>query len=776
MYKRIYILIVVLFSLVVSSCTKDDDFFSAPGLGRTLIDTTLNVSQREVTVTLSEGITVTVPKGLSSKSFSMKIREVDMSVQTPAVINLLKAFDIELSIGEEFEKEIIIRVDFEDDDLSGDVTSNDLAFGFYNTYNKKWAVFPDYEVNLDKGYAVCRTNHLTTVGVWEFVSSGGYSHKFIGDNITVYYTLRGDDAPMDYSEYLPDDKTWHLPSGHKNWAPIYIQDIAHYTAEARKLFAASPHNLNVSKGNINIYVKDMNGSDGEYGTISGAIYINNTVKIPTNVSGVEGQDVLKATCAHELMHFIQDNYYVMNKGSIGMWWLEATATQADRMAWGNSLTYSESELFAIESNSALLENLSKSWDDCNSNPNWYLAGCFLQYLSTYRMGEKLNVAKAIKQGGSGASLVRVMLNDIIKSDLETSITDEFHDYVLYLFIEGNENLTAFPVDKDFSKIETASSLTKQVKMSKKDNKQTVEVSLPYMSAKLISVSNLENTDMMYSYTYLQDAPGVMAYLCKVDKKNGMLDIVDRLSKDDAGNVELKARVGGDADSFIILLINMNFTEGKKTVKYIFETAPDFKDFDYMSFKLEGDENSFKYSNGSTDNAFEIGFVKWKGMTYDENLSVVTKSFAGNKVKLTIKKSGSYLSEQFYQLNNFVQTTTITGEYSSSEFVVLNLKEVITGTIEEWSDKKNKWVDHTVTINRELEYVNIPFNVTETQYGNVYSYIENNNSTIKSKLKKLSETVSEVDDEGESVKSYSLQPLNWNSLPSYFNATMTTTKP
>ena len=76
------------------------------------------------------------------------------------------------------------------------------------------------------------------------------------------------------------------------------------------------------------------------------------------------------------MHFIQDNYYVMNKGSIGMWWLEATATQADRMAWGNSLTYSESELFAIESNSALLENLSKSWDDCNSNPTGILLAAF----------------------------------------------------------------------------------------------------------------------------------------------------------------------------------------------------------------------------------------------------------------------------------------------------------------------------------------------------------------------------------------------------------------
>ena len=98
-----------------------------------------------------------------------------------------------------------------------------------------------------------------------------------------------------------------------------------------------------------------------------------------------------------------------------------------------------------------------------------------------------------------------MLNDIINQTWRHR--SRRFDYVLYLFIEGNENLTAFPVDKDFSKIETASSLTKQVKMSKKIINKRLRFHF-LMSAKLISVSNLENTDMMYSYTYLQDAPGL----------------------------------------------------------------------------------------------------------------------------------------------------------------------------------------------------------------------------------------------------------------------------
>jgi hypothetical protein len=488
MKKLFWFLLIVIPVLFFNSCKKDDGFFTSPKTGDLLIDTIINVSRNEAVVSIPEGLTVTVPAGLSSSPFSLKIHEVDVSAEVPAVMNLLSAFDIELSIGEVFEKELTLRIDFDPFLISGEKSAGDFAFGYYNVYDQKWAVFPDYEVNISQGYTECRTSHLTTVGFWEFLTTGGYAHKFFGDNVTVYYSLSNGSAPMDYSDYMPSGQPWHLPSGSENWAPLYIQDIAHYIADARKLFAKSPHKLNVSKGNINVYVNDMDVSDGEYGTISGAIYIKNTMDLPNNVPGISYQDVLKATCAHELMHYIQDNYYVMNKGSIGMWWLEATATQADRMAWGSSLPYSESEIYSIEANATLLENLGKPWDDCNNDPNWYLSGCFLQYMSTYRPGAKLNVADVVKTGGSSMLLVRMMLHDEIKKQLGSAISDEYRDYVLYLFTGGNEKLSAIPASKDINEIITASSLTEQVKMSKSNNTQSLTVSLPYLSSKLIYVS------------------------------------------------------------------------------------------------------------------------------------------------------------------------------------------------------------------------------------------------------------------------------------------------
>ena len=767
MKKLNLLLSCVLLILALSCCEEESDSVVSPKTGKALVDTTINVSLSDVTVSIEEGVTVTIPQGLSTSSFDIVIREIDELPAAPATMKLHKVYDIELSIGDEFEKEITIRFDL-DASVFEDKAESDFAFGFFNNDQKKWAIFPDYTINTDEYYAECRTDHLTTVGFIEFITTGGYAYKFVGGGVTVYYGT-GDDEPMSWSEYQPDDQDWHLPSGDKNWAPVYIQDIAHYTSEAREILSESPWDLDVSEGNINIYVKNLDQSDGEYGSISGAIYLKNKMKLPAHVSGIKYQYVLKATCAHELMHLIQDNYYVMNKGSIGLWWLEATATQSDRMVWGSSLLYSESELYSIEANSTLLETLSKSWDDCNKDPNWYLSGCFLHYMSHYREGSKLNIAEAVKAGGANTgSLMRVILNDLIDTEFGTSLWEEYHDYVVYLFTQGNEKLSAFPFDKDYNQIETASALTKQVKMSKKDNTQSLSVSLPYLSTKLISVSNLENTDMRINYNLSEIDAGIEAYLCEVDAAAGKFKIIDDLYKGKSGDVDLDARIGGNYDNFVILMINTGFTEGKKEAKFTFKTSTEFKEFSLISFKLEGDDGNINFSNGNTDNAWEIGFVDFYGQPEYE---VISKSFSGNKVKLTIREK----RDSKVQYKDYTSTVTVEGEYSSSEFIYLKLNEEIIKFKEEWSDEKEKWVDHKITESKELEYHTIPFSITENQYGIVYSFIENDNSKIKNNLKKLSHTIKEVDDEDNLVEEYYLLPINWSSLPGYFNLSMVTTK-
>ncbi|MFP4528364.1 MAG: hypothetical protein ACLFQX_07430 [Candidatus Kapaibacterium sp.] len=765
--KKLFIFLLAVTISSLLSCECDSDNPIGPQQGKTLIDTTVNASAGDVTVSIGEGVRLTIPRGISSENINVKIRAIDNLSSVPDVMKILKAYDIELSIGDVFDKELAIRFDLESDYFEGK-TESDFAFGFYNSAEKKWQVFPEYSINIAGSYAECKTNHLTTVGFIEFVTSGGYSYKFVGDNVTVYY-CSGSDSPIRYPDYDPPDQSWHLPTSDPAYAPLFIQDVAHYIAEARDAFADSPHNLEVASGNINVYVKDLSSNDGEYGTISGAIYLNNKVSLPGHVSGVGKEDVLAATCAHELLHLIQDNYYVMNKGSIGMWWLEATATQADRMVWGNSLLYSESEMYSIESNSTLLETLSKSWDDCNSNPNWYLAGCFLQYMSTYREGAKLNVADAIKAGGDATSgLVRVMLNEQVKSDLGTNLMDEYRDYIQYLFFEGNENLSAFPFDKSFNAIETSPSLTKSVRMSKKDHTQSVTVSLPYLATKLISVSNIENSEMRVNYDLSKLDAGLEAYLCRVNAAEGKFELVESLYKGISGDVELKARAGGDVDNFVILLINTGFTEGSKEASLTFKTSEEFKEFGMISFKLEGADGDIQFSNGYTDSQWSIGFVDF----YDQQeYKVLSKSFSGNKVKLTFEER----RDSKVQYTDYVSTVTVEGEYNSAEFTYLKLREEIVKYKEEWSDDKDEWVKHKITEIKTFEYNTIPFNIQDGQYNIVYSHMEHDKSKIKSKLTNISHTIEEVDDEGDPVESYQLEPIAWSSVANYFNLSMITTK-
>jgi hypothetical protein len=122
----------------------------------------------------------------------------------------------------------------------------------------------------------------------------------------------------------------------------------------------------------------------------------------------------------------------MNKGNVGLWWLEALATQADRMVWPTDYTYYESEIFAISSNTVLIDMISKSWDTNNSDPNWYLAGTFLHYLAFHREGDKLSIANLLKAGGEGVDYYRDVLNSQIKLELNSTLDIEYSAFVRYL--------------------------------------------------------------------------------------------------------------------------------------------------------------------------------------------------------------------------------------------------------------------------------------------------------------------------------------------------------
>lgn len=618
MKKRLNLSVNLLLSIVlllffVISCIKDDDQITSDedgsnlDYGEVLIDTVLDASFSDITVSIEQGVTVSIPQGITTETFHLTIQEIEIPPNVPEELHILMAYDIELSFADEFDDYITIRYDIDPQHYE-EKQESDFAMGFYHESEEKWHVFPDYEINLQQGYIECRTNHLTVVSYYEFVSSGGYTRKFQGDDVTVWYH-HSLGAPLSNTLYQDGrgDMPWDLPEGHEDHStPLYVQDVAHYIAEARDVLKVDPNNLLVSNGNINVYIKDLDGSDGEYGSVSGAIYLNNSMELPKNISGVTLQDQLKATCAHELMHLIQDNYYVMNVSTVGLWWKEATATQADRMVWGNDLSYSESEIYSIDYKPALLTTLSKSWDDCNYDPNWYLAGCFLQYMSNYREGDKLNIANSVKLGGMNTdlSLYRQILNNQINSEISSNIGNEYRDYVMYLFTEGNAKFTAIsdPENNGFIEVIDNSDLTESETMSEDNDSVFVSVSVPYLATKVISILNVEDEPMQITYECQDIGGGAEAYLCDYDISTGNVTLVERLYEEDEGSIQLGARVLGHKGVFFVLLINPNLASNGEAS---------------FSFKIEEKQLEWMDSNLDVD----VGNNYWPEQTYsdlDEN--------------------------------------------------------------------------------------------------------------------------------------------------------------
>lgn len=393
----------------------------------------------------------------------------------------------------------------------------------------------------------------------------------------VYWTFQPPHTAMSNWEYEQTSQSWHLDVEPEdpNWAPRYVQDVAYFLSKAKETFQNK--GLTVPDGTVNVFVRNI-GADGQYGSVSGAIYINNKVQ---GQAPLTHPQELRAVCAHEFMHLVQDYEYVMNKGTIGLWWLEALATQADGMVWQDS-PFTESELWITDNNNAFLQTLCRSWDDCGVDPNYYLAGCFLQYLSKYRGGGAINIADLVTAGGAYGSTFSSyveVLDSEIQKQLDSNIGMEFSSYVEYLFMAGNPKLKAIPDGNGFLSMETAQSFVKTTRIidgslkverspsiSTIGTEQTVSASLPYLSAQLINVVNHDLRYRRVEYTLSKSDFSFGLMLARVSPPGGKLQEIKKLYNGDSGSLILNARSGAVKDRCVMLLVNPYMTGENKTVE------------------------------------------------------------------------------------------------------------------------------------------------------------------------------------------------------------------
>jgi len=698
------------------------------------VDSLIVTDTGAVTISFGDGVLLQIPQGTSSYPITATIKRVN-TVPFPEEIHILLAYNVSLDCGTEFSPSLKFTFPYE----SSEVTYPDsLKPVYYDEVKRKWVAYTEFTLDTVAHTVTFESDHLTVVGLAEFLTNGGYPLKFTGvPGICIYYTLNGTHAVK--TAYDADFEDYHFLPKDSNYAPLYIQDIAFGLKEARAAFAVAPHSLNgpASTETITIYVKNLGGTDGEYGSVSGVLYISNDLKPVTNPVGISQRQNLYSTVAHEYLHLIQDYYYVMNKGSIGLWWLEAIATQADRMVWPSDYTYYESEIFAIDMNSVLIDMISKSWDTNNNSPDWYLAGTFLHYLAFHREGSKLSIANLLKAGGEGILLYRNVLNYQIQTDCASFLDDEYAAFIRYLFEEGNENLTAIP-NGDMAYVEASSNFNTSVSLKSDLKKQTLAKAVPYLSSQMITLKSTD-TDTV-SMLLKKKSLYSEVWLCTLNGNalTGWTPVTE---------TGIEVTLAHKLEKAYVIIINPSYTGGTDSVLVTYQPLKStIKPFHFLTMNISfGSTDGFIYTDSEANtNSFSMGFYN-DTTSYDYRYRSISSAFnADGTFEVIAEKIGIYSTD--------VDSTRIRMSGNYDENALSNVKftetrQHIVNQYENYVDLDNDgWNDTTMegTLyeyeNKSLTLGTIPLDTVPAAYITLaYTYyaLWNKGSEIAPQIKGFS---------------------------------------
>ena len=409
--------------ILVTSCKKDpidpvDNSSTIPKL-----DTLINVDVSEAIVNYNDSLSIRIPQGAVNGDTKLTITKLDDSaIPEDEEMEFPDVYEVTLGDQHVFNEPLEITLKFEPNNLYEGKLKYKIGAGYYNEDLERWSLFQDVYIDTLQNTVLIKTNHLTKLSWYHLKYAYGYTDYMTSPHFIIYWTDGKVPKDTEYNSSL---------SNHQGSAPHYIQDILIYLEEAREVYEDQKLTVpNDTTDKVEVRVLELD--PGEDGNTSYFGFIRISQDIEKN-NTFSQEELVQITCAHELLHYVQDYYYMWTfAGNTIKWWLEATAVQADRMVWPNKSNF-EAVNYADESLGVVL---GQSWDNCNSDPNYYIAGGFLTYLTTYREGAKLSIPEIIIETGKATNLsyFRTILNDHLKNKLSSSgIGFEYRDYATWAF-------------------------------------------------------------------------------------------------------------------------------------------------------------------------------------------------------------------------------------------------------------------------------------------------------------------------------------------------------
>lgn len=545
----------LLFStFLFQTCSSDGDSPVAPPGGSLIIsklDTTINVDMADAIISYEENVSLLIPQGTVSGDTKLIIAKLDdNSTPVDEEMEFPNAYEITLGDQHVFDKPLEISLKYDPEKLNEGIFKYKIGAAYYDETLNKWALFKSVSVDTLLNTVSFATNHLTKLSWYHLKYAYGYTDYLNSPHFTIYWVDGKVVSDADYKSSL---------TNHKGTAPHYVQDILYYLEESWEAY--KKNKLEVPEDTTDkVEVRVLELPVGEDGNTSffGFVRISQNIKASSNMSQ---EDVVKITCAHEFLHYVQDYYFMQfGAGNFTKWWLEVTAVQADRIVWPNN-----SQFEAINYADGQIDGqLERSWDDCNSDPNYYIAGGFLTYLTSYRSGPKLSIPKIIFETGKATNIsyFRTILNDYLKNNLSSyGIGHEYRDYVKWAYEhKGPINIKYIPPLSS-----TNAKYVVPVRLSEDNASWNATVTVPYLAAKMVKiisptstgtssfeiVLNSGDTQLQY-YVYIsnKDQTTYKKYLIKNDtlkidleSKNQWIDILScNIFKDDNGSFDLSVKL------------------------------------------------------------------------------------------------------------------------------------------------------------------------------------------------------------------------------------------
>lgn len=572
-YVHLLLILLTLPIVLINGCQKGNPVtFRETVEGTIILETTVNPSTDKVTVSIPNKISIEIPQGVVPDGTKLTISEIDPSYWSDDKDYVIhQVYEVKIGTIKKFSPPLKITIQYDSTKIPPGKFKYAINGAFLDEANRKWRMFTNTTIDSIRYTVTIETNHLTKLCILGYRSLwSGYTDYYQTEHFNFYWK-EGDISSN--TEYNSPNKSEYDQA--KRTEPHYVLDVAKWAEYCMTRYESEKLTTWYFRANVfftNVVDDKGNSAAGEM----------TWEWLNINKKADKDPEDIKSTIAHEILHLIQDYYYFTMFPQVRgttinpiRWWMEATATQADRIVWPTGKAKYEAE--SAESNT-INENIDKSWDNCYNDPGWYVAGGFLTYLSVYTPERKASIPEMIKRVGDATdvSYIRTIIDNYLKTDLslEKGIAHEYYDYLMAAYLKKHPirmtNVVVSPALKSWP------SPYDGCRIKSSTDKFTFKQSLPYMSAKIFRVYNYTTgndviQEVKINMKTVPEDLEANLFERDIDPNTDDLKFIKTLWTKDAVTTSLKPVVSGKSNKMLeIFVINKN-----KDAKWLGEPEIEF---------------------------------------------------------------------------------------------------------------------------------------------------------------------------------------------------------